>query len=565
MNSTELTTPEALLELLRAGRPEDKLKVDTSVVRYALYARKSTQGDEKQERSIKDQINDCMERVLVPLGITPVKVIKEKFSAKEPDTRKKFQALIEDIKAGRINGIISWHPDRLARNMKDAGEIIDLLDKGTLRDIKFATFTFENNPAGKMLLGLSFVLAKQYSEHLSENVLRGNRRYTEDAGEFLGKFKHGYYIDTNRHLVPDTTFTMIQQMFAMRLEGKAQTEIRDWINEQGYKLRKRGQDPKPYVWDKDDVSKLMRDTTYAGVLKWGDSSIVDLIKKYGFIPMISVDDFFKINKIKDFSAAAIQSATTVKSGDIRANLLRGMVRCGACDQKLTSMIIDKKNKYGDTLRGYYYYKCETPGCRMKNKAARAKLIIDAAKEFFGTYLFVTQENYAVYVADAKKALKAKNTELDASINSLKGQLSQKEQRYEQTKTLLLGNAELAEHYDLNALKAEEDSLRARLNKLTDRRSHTKESIATYDQYLKLLESTPVILGKIHDMDVMDALLRIFFLNFTIQPTADGTFKGSQVLYKLKEPWDGFLKDEKFVLGAGDGTLTRGLILGKDAL
>lgn len=548
MNS-ELTTPEALLALLRAGRPEDKLNVDSSTIKYALYARKSTPGEEKQTRSTGDQIADCIERVLTPLNIVPAQIIEEDFSAKESGTRTKFNALIEDIKSGRINGLIAWHPDRLARNMKDAGEIIDLLDKGTLRDLKFSTFTFENNPAGKMLLGLSFVLAKQYSEHLSENVLRGNRRYTEDAGEFLGKFKHGYYIDTNRHLIPDTTFTMVQRMFAMRLDERPQTEIRDWINSQDYKVRRRGQDPKPFVWDKDDVSKLLRDTTYAGILKWGDSSQVNLIEKYDFVPMITVQDFFKINKIKDFSAATVHSAITVKSGDIRANLLRGMVRCGACNETLTSMIIDKKNKYGDVVRGYYYYKCETPGCRMKNKGARAKLLIEAAKEFFGAHLFVTRENYDIYVADAKNALKATNIELEAEINGLKGQLSQRQQKYEQTKTLLLSNADLAEHYNLDALKAEEDGLRAKLDKLTGQRSRSKESIATYEQYLKLLQSAPVILGKIHDMDVMDALLRIFFLNFTIEPNTDGTFKGSQVLYKLKEPWDGFLKDGKFVDGA----------------
>jgi hypothetical protein len=51
------------------------------------------------------------------------------------------------------------------------------------------------------------------------------------------------------------------------------------------------------------------------------------------------------------------------------------------------------------------------------------------------------------------------------------------------------------------------------------------------------------------MDVMDALLRIFFLNFTIEPNADDTFKRSQVLYKLKEPWNGFILDKKFVDGA----------------
>lgn len=50
---------------------------------------------------------------------------------------------------------------------------------------------------------------------------------------------------------------------------------------------------------------------------------------------------------------------------------------------------------------------------------------------------------------------------------------------------------------------------------------------------------------------MDALLRIFFSNFTIMPDTDGTFKGSAVVYNLKEPWAGFLKDEKLVHGALD--------------
>ena len=100
-------TPQSLLDLLRAGQPEDKLNVDTSTIKYALYARKSTQADDKQAQSIGDQIKDCVDRVMTPYGITPVKIIKEKFSAKEPDTRVKFMELIRDIKAGRITGLIA--------------------------------------------------------------------------------------------------------------------------------------------------------------------------------------------------------------------------------------------------------------------------------------------------------------------------------------------------------------------------------------------------------------------------------------------------------------------------
>ncbi len=85
--------------------------------------------------------------------------------------------------------------------MKEAGEIIDLLDKGILKDIRFATSAFENSPTGKMLLSISFVLSKQYSEYLSESATRGNRRKTED-GFFFDEQKHGYFIKDGR-LYPD--------------------------------------------------------------------------------------------------------------------------------------------------------------------------------------------------------------------------------------------------------------------------------------------------------------------------------------------------------------------------
>lgn len=48
---------------------------------------------------------------------------------------------------------------------------------------------------------------------------------------------------------------------------------------------------------------------------------------------------------------------------------------------------------------------------------------------------------------------------------------------------------------------------------------------------------------------MDALLRIFFSNFTIHPVEEGKFKGSSVTYKLNEPWNGFVNANDFVSGA----------------
>ncbi len=50
------------------------------------------------------------------------------------------------------------------------------------------------------------------------------------------------------------------------------------------------------------------------------------------------------------------------------------------------------------------------------------------------------------------------------------------------------------------------------------------------------------------MKVMDGLLRIFFSNFTITATGKDFRQGSEVVFELKEPRKGFLKNGDFVCG-----------------
>lgn len=548
----ETSNTQKLLELLQAGQPKSPDQVDTDTVRYALYARKSTTSEDRQASSIEDQIKECMEKVSTPHDLNIVKVYQESFSAKVADTRQQFNAMINEIENGHIDGVIAWHPDRLSRNMKEAGAIIDLVDRGLIKDLRFATFTFENTPAGKMLLGITFVMAKQYSEHLAESVDRGNRRAVEDRVEFIGKFKHGYVVDANRTFQPDPrNFTKVKQMFAMALAGKSQKEVRLWINEQGYTVQKRpGGEYETHIWDKDDVSKLLRDPHYAGVHKWG-KHLTNLIESYDFEPVISVDEFLTINRIENLDSPKVLAISRPRTGDIGADLLRGMVYCSKCDKTLTSMLIPKRDKEtGEIIQARYYYKCETEGCPMHNKSARAGLVIDAAQQFFRQYLFVTKSNYSYFVKEAEKEAKLKSAELDSGIARLKLQIANKEKTYEQTKDLIRKNPELKDHYDLDKYSKEVDNLKTQYKRSVKQRDKIKDVIPTFEEYLKLLQSTPVILGKIRDMKTMDALLRVFFSNFTIHPVEDGSFKGSKVTYKLNEPWIGFVDDDDFVSGAG---------------
>ena len=173
------STPEELVEALTLVSETSK-DVAPEDFRYVLYVRKSTDDKDKQVRSLKDQIAECRE-FAEDQNIRVVKIIQESESAKQPDIRPGFRKMLEDIKAGVYDGILAWHPDRLARNFIDGGLIIDLLQRGVLKSIQ--TYEKEYLPTDNVLMmAVELGMANQYSRDLSESVKRGNRQKLMQGG-----------------------------------------------------------------------------------------------------------------------------------------------------------------------------------------------------------------------------------------------------------------------------------------------------------------------------------------------------------------------------------------------
>ena len=215
-------------------------------------------------------------------------------------------------KRPRPDGIIAWLPDRLARNMRDAGEIIELLDAGPLADLKFPMYAFHNDSSGKEHLAMEFARAKAYSDHLQDNVLRGlieqelkgrgtrplPPAYTviedEDSDDYLKIIPsdlHGHWRDAYRWKID---LNLTNEAIATRLVENGYVHR--------YRYKKRWQKA---VVDKDYVGRHLKNPLHCGWLVTGEDSkeprradLNDLFpKEFGeeFPVVVTLEDFKKVN------------------------------------------------------------------------------------------------------------------------------------------------------------------------------------------------------------------------------------------------------------------------------
>ncbi len=164
---------QGLTQQVKSGVPAVPLRV-----KYCLYARKSTESEERQVLSIDSQIKEMLQ-MAEKENLEIVTMKRESHSAKETGQRPVFNEIIEEIKLGKFNGILTWAPDRISRNAGDLGKIVDLMDAGLLAEIRTYGQRFTNSPSEKFLLMILGSQAKLENDNRGVNVKRGLRARVE--------------------------------------------------------------------------------------------------------------------------------------------------------------------------------------------------------------------------------------------------------------------------------------------------------------------------------------------------------------------------------------------------
>lgn len=324
-------------------------------LRYRLYARKSTDTEDKQVQSLEDQIK-YMQEIAGREGLHILgEPIEEKMSAKRPNVRPKFAAMLEEIESGKIDGIVCWKLDRLSRNPTDSGRIQQLLQDGKLQHIQTTEKSYfpEDNA---IVFSVEAGMSNQYIRELATNTKRGMRSKAE-KGDKPGVPPVGYLNDRlNKTIIADPdNFKLVRILWDKMLTGTySMAQLVD-IAEFDLNIRTpvRGRTGgKPIAYS--SLCVMFRNPFYKKKLMFNGTEY-----KGNQPRMVSDEEFERVQQI-------IDPTHTTRPKDRTYNFeLRNLFKCGECGFAITAEQKFKTIKSTGERKAYVYYHCTGKNKQLK--------------------------------------------------------------------------------------------------------------------------------------------------------------------------------------------------------
>jgi len=343
-------------QIIGANRPGAPTTIPTQIkVKYLLYARKSTESEERQILSIDSQVKEMLQ-LAERENLEVIEIRRESHSAKATGQRPVFNEIINDIRIGKFNGILTWAPDRLSRNAGDLGKLVDLMDEKLLVDIRTYGQRFSNSPNEKFLLMILGSQAKLENDNRGVNVRRGLRTRCE-MGLRPGVAPTGYLNEKRmdrkcQMLIDPDRAAIIKKMFEkVANEHWSGRKIYHWLR---FDLNFRTKNN--HHLSLGNIYLLLQNHFYYGRFEYPEKSGNWYDGKHQ--PIISQELFRKVQE-------QLKRDQIVRS-EIKEFAFTKLMTCGLCGSGVSAEEKYKKLKDGTSNR-YVYYGCS----RARDKNCKA--------------------------------------------------------------------------------------------------------------------------------------------------------------------------------------------------
>lgn len=317
-------------------------------LKYYIYLRKSSEGEDRQVQSIERQADEVI-KLITHEGLQVVGTFQECRSAMAPYNRPEFTKMIKGIKAGKANGIICWHINRLARNPLESGIIQQLLEDGKIQSIltKDREYTRADN---SIIISVESSLATQYSKDLGKMVKSGlDKKVAEGIAPLKApigylntkKAEHG----SNYILKDPVRFELIRRVWDLMLSGiYTPSKILEKVNKEIGLKKHSHSSTVVFPIARSTIYRILTDPFYAGLFRYNGR-----IHPGKHAAMITVEEYDQVQKLLGRHGSPRYQGHYFP--------YTGIMTCGECGSAITATEKQKIIKETGLIQTYHYYYC----------------------------------------------------------------------------------------------------------------------------------------------------------------------------------------------------------------
>ncbi len=367
--------------------------------------------------------------------------------------RPSFQAMIEDVKAGRTDCIVVKDLSRFGRNYLDAGEYIEKIFP--FLGVRFIAVNDNYDSLGDkkasddLIIPFKNLINEAYCRDISVKI-RSQLEVKRKSGQYIGSFAtFGYMKDEqnkNKLVVDQYAADIVRDIFKWKLEGVSPQDIAEGLNKIGvlspmeYK-RSLGMkytttfntNAKP-LWSAAAVLRILKNPVYTGVLVQGKETTPSykvhkrITKEESEWTVITDSHEAIISQIDFDSVQKVLKLDTRRSPDEEAvQLFSGMVFCGDCGASMVRKTVPAGEKK------YVYYICSA---HKQDKSCSPHRIRDIALE---EIVLDSLKQHIREVVDMSELLDITDTAplRTAQAQKIQRQIDKKYEEYERLQKLLM--------------------------------------------------------------------------------------------------------------------------------